>query len=122
MARVADDFWPEQGVTNEHTLRGSVTEEQPRKFSGLANPPQLASAQAISVFQRCPRAGFHGTRLARDRIMKLTAKIALILICISLCGAGTFIASTAREQNQPQKTNVTPVKNRDVLQHVWILT
>jgi len=49
-------------------------------------------------------------------------KIAIVLLCFTLCGAGTFIASTARKENASQKTSVIPVKNREVIWRVWILT
>jgi len=53
--------------------------------------------------------------------VNLLAKIAIVLLCFSLCGAGTFIASSAREEsNQPQKTNVIPVKNREVSRRLWV--
>jgi hypothetical protein len=54
--------------------------------------------------------------------MNWMAKIAIVLICFSLCGAGSFIASTAKKENQPQKTDVMPVKNREAVGRVWILT
>jgi hypothetical protein len=54
--------------------------------------------------------------------MNWTAKIAIVLICFSLCGAGSFIASTAQEENQSRKTDVMPVKNRAVAGRIWILT
>src|SRR5437762_7553423 len=38
MARVDDDFSPEQGATKEHTLDGSVTEEQRRSGQKAAQP------------------------------------------------------------------------------------
>jgi hypothetical protein len=47
-------------------------------------------------------------------------KIAIVLLCFALCGAGTFIASTARDEDAPQKTNVIPVKNREVARRIWI--
>ena len=52
--------------------------------------------------------------------MNLITKIAVVLLCISLCGAGTFTASIARRQNQRQKTNVIPVKNRESVRHMRI--
>jgi len=53
--------------------------------------------------------------------MSLTAKFVIVLLCFALCGAGTFIASTAREQSQrPRKTNVIPVKIREVTRHIWM--
>jgi hypothetical protein len=52
--------------------------------------------------------------------MKLTAKIAIVLLCFSLCGAGTFIASATYEKTEPQKTTAIPVKNREVARRIWI--
>jgi hypothetical protein len=52
--------------------------------------------------------------------MSQRAKIATILICFSLCGAGGFIASTAHEKTEPQGVNTTPVKNREVVQRIWV--
>jgi hypothetical protein len=52
--------------------------------------------------------------------VNLLAKIAIVLLCFALCGAGTFIASTAQDEDAPQKTNVIPVKNREVVRRVWI--
>jgi hypothetical protein len=50
----------------------------------------------------------------------LLTKIAIVLLCFTLCGAGTFVASSARKENAPHKTNVLPVKNRDVTLRIWI--
>jgi len=53
--------------------------------------------------------------------MTLTVKMAIVLLCFALCGAGTFIASTAYEQSeQPQKMNAIPVKNQESARRVWI--
>ncbi len=52
--------------------------------------------------------------------MNLLTKIAIVLLCFSLCGAGTFIASTAQKDNAPQKTNLIPVKNHEVARRIWI--
>ena len=54
--------------------------------------------------------------------MNLLAKIAIVVLCFSLCGVGTFITSTARKEDLPQKTKLFPVKNRDVVRRVWIVT
>jgi hypothetical protein len=55
--------------------------------------------------------------------MTLSVKIAIVLLCFALCGAGTFIASTAREQSErPQKMNAIPVKNHEIARRVWIVT
>jgi hypothetical protein len=54
--------------------------------------------------------------------MTLLTKIAIVLLCFSLCGAGAFIASSARKENEPRKTNIIPVKNREVAWRVWIVT
>jgi hypothetical protein len=54
--------------------------------------------------------------------MPLTLKIAIVLFCFALCGAVTFIASTAREESrQPQRTNAIPVKNHEIARRVWIV-
>jgi len=49
-------------------------------------------------------------------------KIAIVLLCFSLCGAGTFIASTTQKEDTPPKTKLIPVKNREMGQRVWIVT
>jgi hypothetical protein len=54
--------------------------------------------------------------------MDWMAKTAIVLICFSLCGAGSFIASTAPKENPSQKADVMPVKNRGAVGRVWILT
>jgi hypothetical protein len=49
------------------------------------------------------------------------AKVAIVLLCFSLCGAGTFVASRSLEKSsEPQKTNAIPVKNREVIRRIWI--
>jgi hypothetical protein len=45
-------------------------------------------------------------------------KLAIVVICFSLCGAGTFIVSTD-EQSQ-RKTNVMRVKNPQSTNRTWI--
>jgi hypothetical protein len=54
--------------------------------------------------------------------MSLLTKITVVLLCFSLCGAGTFIASSARKGDQLQKPNVIPVKNRQVVGRFWTVT
>jgi hypothetical protein len=54
--------------------------------------------------------------------MSLMMKIAVVSLCFSLCGAGTFIASSAHKGNERQRTNVIPVKNRRVVARIWIVT
>ena len=53
--------------------------------------------------------------------MSLLTKIAVVLLCLSLCGAGTFIASSHHNEDEPRKTNVTPVKNRETIRRGWIV-
>jgi len=48
-------------------------------------------------------------------------KIAIILLCFFLCGAGTYLASTVHEKSEPQKMNAIPVINRDVGRRIWIV-
>jgi hypothetical protein len=47
-------------------------------------------------------------------------KLAIVVVCFSLCGAGTFIVSTPPDEQQQQKTNLMPVKNRKVVRSVGI--
>jgi hypothetical protein len=48
-------------------------------------------------------------------------KIAIVLLCFALCGAGTFIASNVREESkQPQKMNTIPVKNHEIARRIGI--
>jgi len=54
------------------------------------------------------------------KFMSWTVKTVTVVLCFSLCGAGTFIASTAREKSQPQKMNAIPVRNREIIRRVWI--
>jgi hypothetical protein len=54
--------------------------------------------------------------------MTLPVKIAIVFLCFALCGAGTFIASTEREQSERlQKMNAIPVKNHEIARRVWIV-
>ncbi len=43
-------------------------------------------------------------------------KLAIVVVCFSLCGAGTFIVSTPRDEQSQQKTNLMPVKNPQLIQ------
>jgi hypothetical protein len=47
-------------------------------------------------------------------------KLAIIRLCFSLCGAGTFIVSTPPGEKSQQKPNVMPVKNHQLMQRNWI--
>jgi hypothetical protein len=56
-----------------------------------------------------------------EPIHALTLKIAIVLLCFALCGAGTFIASNVREESKQQKEmNTIPVKNHEVARRIWI--
>jgi hypothetical protein len=59
---------------------------------------------------------------ATNRISSVSRmlKLAIVVVCFSLCGAGTFIVSTPRDEQLHQKTNVMPVKNRQLIQRDWI--
>jgi len=52
--------------------------------------------------------------------MSRMLKLAVVVVCFSLCGAGTFIVSTPRDGQWQQKTNVVPVKNQQLIQRNWI--
>ena len=54
--------------------------------------------------------------------MDLLTKIAIVLLCFSLCGAGTIIVSTTQKEDTPQKMRLIPVKNREMVRRVWIMT
>jgi putative copper export protein len=54
--------------------------------------------------------------------MTLLMKTVAVLLCFALCGAAAFIALSPRKENQPQKTNVTPVKNREVVGRFWVVS
>jgi hypothetical protein len=47
-------------------------------------------------------------------------KVVIVSLCFSLCGAGSFIVSIPREEKSQQKTNLLPVKNRQITQRNWI--
>ncbi|MGH8100108.1 MAG: hypothetical protein ACREIW_02335 [Chthoniobacterales bacterium] len=53
--------------------------------------------------------------------MKLTSKIAFVLLCISLCGTGAIMVSKAPEKRKPQKTKAMPVKNHEIVRRIWIV-
>jgi hypothetical protein len=47
-------------------------------------------------------------------------KLAIVVVCFSLCGASTFIVSMPRDEQPQQKTNFMPVKNPQLIQRHWI--
>jgi len=47
-------------------------------------------------------------------------KLAIVVVCFSLCGAGTFIVSAPGDEPSQQKTNLMPVKNWQLIQRNWI--
>jgi hypothetical protein len=52
--------------------------------------------------------------------MSWTAKVASILLSLSICSAGVLVTSRVREKCDAQKANVIPVKNHEIVQRVWI--
>jgi len=54
--------------------------------------------------------------------VSLMTKIAIVFLCFSLCGAGTFIVSAAHKESEPRRMNVIPVKNREIARPVWVVT
>ena len=46
-------------------------------------------------------------------------KLAIVVVCFSLCGAGTFIVSTPRDEQSQPKTNVVPIKNQEAVPRAW---
>jgi hypothetical protein len=60
---------------------------------------------------------------AWTRPMHWMTKTAIVLLCLAMCGAATFVASSP--QTKPaelQRTNAIPVKNRGVVRCTWIAT
>jgi hypothetical protein len=55
-----------------------------------------------------------------DSSVSRMLKLAIVVVCFSLCAAGTFIVSMPREERSQQKTNVMPVKNRQLIQQAWL--
>jgi hypothetical protein len=47
-------------------------------------------------------------------------KLAIVVVCFSLCGAGTFIVSTPRNEQSQHKTNLMPIKNPQLIKRNWI--
>jgi hypothetical protein len=47
-------------------------------------------------------------------------KLTIVIVCFSLCGAGTFIVCKPREERSQQKTNVMPIKNPELIKRNWI--
>ena len=56
----------------------------------------------------------------RDSSVSRMLKLAVVVVCFSLCGAGTFIVSTPQNEKSQQKTNVMPIKNHKIVRPVWI--
>jgi hypothetical protein len=75
-------------------------------------------ALLISVVWRSILAETEGTNRnsSVSRILKLT----IVIVCFSLCGAGTFIVSKPDHKKSQQKTNVMPINNRHLIQRDWI--
>jgi len=47
-------------------------------------------------------------------------KLAIVVVCFSLCGAGTFIVSRPYDEQSQQKINVMPIKNPQSIKRNWI--
>jgi hypothetical protein len=52
--------------------------------------------------------------------MSRRLKLAIVVVCFSLCGAGTFIVPMPQDEKSQQETNVMPIKNRQLIQRIWI--
>jgi hypothetical protein len=52
--------------------------------------------------------------------MSWMLKVGIVVLCFSLCGAGTFIVSMPQAEKTQQKTNVLPVQNPKGARPVWI--
>ncbi|HEX5490387.1 MAG TPA: hypothetical protein VFX07_03950 [Candidatus Udaeobacter sp.] len=51
--------------------------------------------------------------------MNRVLKLAIVITCFSLCGAGTFIVPAPQDEQLHPKTHVVPVRNRETVHHVW---
>jgi hypothetical protein len=47
-------------------------------------------------------------------------KLAIVVLCFSLCGAGTFIVSSPRDKRSQQRPNLMPIKNHHLIQRSWL--
>jgi hypothetical protein len=47
-------------------------------------------------------------------------KLAIVVVCFSLCGAGTFIVPAPRDEQSQPKSQLVPVKNRQLIQRAWL--
>ena len=56
----------------------------------------------------------------RNSSVSRMLKLAIVVVCFSLCGASTFIVSTPREEQSQPKTNLMPIENHKVVRPVWI--
>jgi len=61
-----------------------------------------------------------GMGQAWNPFMSRAAKTAIILLCVSLCLAGTFLASGVCERREPQKASAIPIRNHEVVRRIWI--
>ena len=52
--------------------------------------------------------------------MKAGTKSLLVMLCLSLCGAGAVVAYRPSGQNQLPKPIAIPVENRDNSPRIWI--
>jgi hypothetical protein len=57
----------------------------------------------------------------RNSFVSRILKLAIVVVCFSLCGAGTFIVPTPRDERSQPKTHIVPVKNREAVPHIWTL-
>jgi hypothetical protein len=56
----------------------------------------------------------------RELFVSRILKLVIVVVCFSLCGAGTFMVSMAREESKPQQEmNATPVKNHEIAPRVF---
>jgi hypothetical protein len=56
----------------------------------------------------------------RNSSMSRMLKLAIVVVCFSLCGAGTFIVPMPQDEKSQHKTNVMPIKNRQLTERTWI--
>jgi len=84
---------------------------------GLAGPTDTAPefiALPISAVWRSILT--EGQATNRNSSVNRMLKLAIVVVCFSLCGAGTFIVSTPRDEESQQKAKLVPVRNRQLIQ------
>jgi hypothetical protein len=52
--------------------------------------------------------------------MTRTAKLVILVVCVSLCGGGAILSSKGKTENVRPRPNAVPIHNRQPQPGVWI--